>query len=230
MEQYSIESSESNLELSTLEYNKINKMIKQKDSLIVSLKDTVTNLSNIIITSGQNLVKVNDSITSNIDASFLDKHMEKMESYIKHIHQLELENTHVKRELSYHENESNKVATSYNILNELYIDLINDLNTDKSVYTDKINNLSNTIDSIKLLHDDKTKSIRSYYRKQLSNKSGIECQKCFKEKVTTIFLPCKHMVLCNTCYNTYCENKDLFKTYCYKCNKAIEDSIEVNFD
>ena len=57
----------------------INKMIKQKDSLIVSLKDTVTNLSNIIITSGQNLVKVNDSITSNIDASFLD-HYKKINS------------------------------------------------------------------------------------------------------------------------------------------------------
>tara|TARA_Y100000389_G_C17406396_1_gene488310 strand:+ start:212 stop:907 length:696 start_codon:yes stop_codon:yes gene_type:complete len=209
---------------------KINKLIKQKDVLITSLKDTITNLSNIIITNGQNAVKMNEDISTNIDKAFLDKHMKKMEDYVKYIRELELENSSTKLKLEHYQSESNKAIFSYNVLNEIYIDLINDMDNDNTVYTKKITNLGNTIDGIKVLHDNQTKSIRSYYCKQLLNKSGIECQRCHKENVTKVFLPCKHMVVCTTCFNTKRDNDDVASMTCYKCYKVVESVIDVDLD
>ena len=173
---------------------------------------------------------MNEDISTKIDRAFLDKHMKKMEDNVKYIQELELENATAKLKLVHYQSESNKAIFSYNVLNEIYIDLIKDMDADNTVYTRTITNLGNTIDGIKVLHDNKTKSIRSYYCKQLLNKAGIECQKCHKENVTKVFLPCKHMVVCNTCFNTKRVNDEVSSMTCYKCYKVVESVIDVDLD
>lgn len=50
-----------------------------------------------------------------------------------------------------------------------------------------------------------------------------ECVICFSEPSSIIFIPCAHMALCNTCYNslTKCSNK------CPLCRKQISNIIEM---
>ncbi len=225
------DSTKSKEEISLFQYrDKMNRVITQKDSLIVSLKDTVTNLSNIIVNNGQNIVKINDSINSNINSTIVNNTADTAEKYIKDLHLLKVEKESLQDQLSLHKSEYDKMLSSYNILNEMYIDLINDNNKDKSIYADKIKNLLNTIDGIKILHDDRTKNIHIYYRKQLLAKNIFECQKCYKANIKKLFLPCKHAVLCENCFNNYCDSKDVCTKSCLKCNASIDEVIDINFD
>lgn len=54
------------------------------------------------------------------------------------------------------------------------------------------------------------------------------CRMCFDAPSTHLFIPCKHMALCESCCLTYCANKPLKeKVKCLLCRKNVEECINL---
>ncbi|PIM98722.1 putative E3 ubiquitin ligase [Handroanthus impetiginosus] len=51
-----------------------------------------------------------------------------------------------------------------------------------------------------------------------------DCMICLKNKVSMVFLPCRHQVICSPCYVRSCH---MVRTWCLYCQVEIEDSIRV---
>ena len=221
------------LEELTLNSNtRLRESIRQKDVLIKSLKGTIDNLTNVICNNSSTMLKVNNALNENIrneaNELFLDKYFLKMEKYIKDIDYLTKRNHELNLKLDELSKDAEISTKSYNVISSTYIDSIKKNKGEKKILYERIANLTKTMDSIKELHDNKMKNLRIYYNRELNKSNGIKCIKCYNEIVTTLFIPCNHMVMCDKCI-TSSKNDSEDKIECPKCLKIVEDKININF-
>lgn len=217
--------------LSNKPYTKLISSIKQKDVLIKSLKFTIDNLTNIIVSSNKNINDINDNINETIkcelDETFIDKYFSKIENYIKKISKLDIENSQLNKYVGEISTESNTAIKSYDILNSAYLDYIKNNNSSIKVLNEKIHGLLKTVDSLKDTNDINIKNLRNYYHKELRKVTGVKCIQCSNNGVNTVFVPCNHLVLCENCIKV---NKTLSKSggiKCPKCNIEVESFITI---
>ena len=224
-----------NISLEAIRNNSSSKLrdsIKQKDVLIKSLKGTIDNLTNVICNNSNKILELNECINSEIrneiDSTFADQYFRKMENYIKEINELRIQNNQIKEEFENISINSRDSEKSYNILNSIYLEYIKKTKGEKQVLFERITNLGKTMDSLKEINENKVKNLRSYYQREIDKASGIKCTKCWKNNVTTVFLPCNHMVFCNECIDSL-KNEIDPKLKCPRCQEYITSQINVEF-
>lgn len=212
--------------------NKLRESIRQKDVLIRSLKSTIDNLTNVICSNSSKMLELNESINKEIknevDLTFADQYFRKMENYIKEISELRSENNEIKEQLNIVTIDTVNCEKSYNILNTIYLEYIKKSKGEKEVLFERITNLGKTMDSLKEMNENKVKNLRGYYQREIDKASGIKCTKCWKNNVTTVFLPCNHMILCNDCINSIKSDTEV-GLKCPRCQEYITSQINVEF-
>jgi hypothetical protein len=149
--------------------------IKQKDLLIKSLKSTIESMTNIILNHSKNIAlineNINDRIKTTIDDNVLDKYFNKLEKYVNIVSDYKDINIELSSKLNKSLADSELSNSSYEVLNNSYINSIIKSKNDNKVLIERISNLSKTMDSLKKLHEDKINNLRTYYIKELNKKT-----------------------------------------------------------
>tara|TARA_B100000902_G_C27251561_1_gene885548 strand:- start:227 stop:769 length:543 start_codon:yes stop_codon:yes gene_type:complete len=154
---------------------RVAKSIKQKDLLIKSLKSTIESMTNIILNHSKNIEIINENITdhikTSIDDNLLDKYFNKLEEYVNIVSDYKEVNVELSSKLNKSLKDSELSNSSYEVLNNSYINYIIKSKNDNKVLIERISNLSKTIDSLKKLHEEKTNNLRTYYIKELNKQT-----------------------------------------------------------
>jgi hypothetical protein len=215
--------------------DKLSNVIIQKDTLISSLKDTINNLTNIIVNYTKKIELMNLSL--NVDIQDINLEASKLDYYIQSNQTLQSSVQHKNNQIAIFSNKLKDTTESYCNLNDSYIYTIQRYQSIIDHMHLKIATLTQYIETIKHTHYHKTDTLVKQYTLEsettlfTTHFKNMKCSQCKTNRINIFNTPCFHCTVCSDCLcnlqeTTASDVSDLPK--CSLCNVIINGSIPFN--
>lgn len=190
--------------------NDLYEVIKIKNEIITTLKDTNYNLTNLLFNFDDKINKIDVTVNNSLSNISTRKDIHTvMQNNKKLANQVNIERENIRKltdKLFKTTNELDIVKHTYNSLNNIYI---NNFQTN-SIDMYKLDKLQEEIDTIKKSKDD-----------LVQLKANLTCKICYENYINCLIEPCGHMSTCLTCINHIKDTSTDDEIKCPMCNGLI---------
>jgi len=187
-------------------------IIKFKDLIIDTLKNTNMNLTSVIFNFDDKINSVNKSINNVLSNVSTNQSINSVIKTNKNlVNQINKERETIKTlsdKLENYENELNILKTTYSSLNKIYI---NSFQNNSPLFLE-VNKLQDKINNLK------------EFETELRNiKDNLKCKICYDRTINCLIEPCGHTATCLDCINHMRDITPLEEIKCPICNGIISN-------